>query len=132
MSKIVNISEAASIALHAMVLIAKAQGMINVVKIAEKTESSKHHVAKVMQRLVKDNYVNSLRGPNGGFILKKKPEEISLLEIYESIEGKIVLQECPANKQVCPIDKCFYANLINQLSIEFRNFLQKNTLDKYM
>ena len=54
MSKVVTISEAASIGLHGIILIAKSKKeMVNVVKIAELTGSSKHHVAKVFQRLVK-------------------------------------------------------------------------------
>ena len=50
MSKIVTLSEAASIALHSMVLIARSEEKLNVGQIAEKIDSSKHHVAKVMQR----------------------------------------------------------------------------------
>ena len=73
MSKVVTLSEAASIGLHGMILIAKAENeMVNVLKIAELTGSSKHHVAKVFQRLVKIGLLNSFRGPNGGFSLRKR------------------------------------------------------------
>jgi len=89
MSKIVSLSEAASIALHGIILIARSENNLNVIKIAEETGNSKHHVAKVMQRLVKDGYIESQRGPSGGFVLKKDPKDISFLEIYETIEGKI-------------------------------------------
>ena len=74
MSKIVTLSEAASIALHAMVLITRSTEKLNVGQIAESIDSSKHHVAKVMQRLAKENFVASNRGPSGGFVLKMKPE----------------------------------------------------------
>ena len=67
MAKIFSLSEAASIAIHSMVLIARSDKMMNVVKIAERTGSSKHHVAKVLQRLVKEDYLSSVRGPHGGF-----------------------------------------------------------------
>jgi DNA-binding IscR family transcriptional regulator len=46
MSKVVTISEAASIALHGMILIARSEPSINVMQIAELTGASKHHVAK--------------------------------------------------------------------------------------
>ncbi|MCK9618513.1 MAG: Rrf2 family transcriptional regulator [Lentimicrobiaceae bacterium] len=87
MSKIVHVSEAASIAIHSMALIAQNTEIMNVNTIAEITHSSKTHLAKVMQQLVKNNFLESERGPKGGFILKKPANEILLLEIYELIEG---------------------------------------------
>lgn len=113
MSKIVTLSEAASIALHAMVLITRSTEKLNVGQIAESIDSSKHHVAKVMQRLAKENFVASNRGPSGGFVLKMKPEDITLLEIYESIEGKVHIQNCPGDKLNCPFGGCLLGDLSN-------------------
>lgn len=132
MSKIFALSEAGSIAIHSMVLIAKSDNSLNVIKIAERTGSSKHHVAKVLQRLAKDDFLDSSRGPHGGFRLKKPPEEISLLDIYESIEGKIVVSECPMDNPICPFDKCLMGNTITKMTQEFRDFLSKQKLADYL
>ena len=132
MSKVLGISEAASIALHGMILIAKSKPSINVLQIAEMTGASKHHVAKIMQRLTKNNFLFSQRGPAGGFTLKKKPEEITFLEIYEAIEGNIEITECPLNKQICPFEKCIMNNVANQLTVQFREHLRNQTLNQYI
>jgi len=132
MSKIVSLSEAASIALHGIILIARSENNLNVIKIAEETGNSKHHVAKVMQRLVKDGYIESQRGPSGGFVLKKNPKDISFLEIYETIEGKIEVQDCPMNKKVCPFERCLMNNLTNKLTIEFKEYLAKQIIQDYL
>lgn len=132
MSKIVSLSEAASIALHGVILIAREKEGMNVVKIAEATNTSRHHVAKVMQRLVKSGYLVSHRGPRGGFELKKKPEEISFLEIYETIEGTIEINTCPMDKPVCPFDKCILNNVTSQMSKEFREYLRNQTISEYI
>ncbi|TVR43550.1 MAG: Rrf2 family transcriptional regulator [Marinilabiliales bacterium] len=132
MSKIVAISEAASIALHGMILIAKSNPSINVMQIAERTGASRHHVAKIMQRLAKNNYLSSHRGPSGGFMLRKKPEEITFLEIYEAIEGEIEVTPCPLDKPVCPFDKCIMNNVTNKMTNKFREHLEKQTLDQYI
>ncbi len=132
MSKIVTLTEAASIALHGMILVAKAEKMANVVMIAELTGSSKHHVAKIFQRLVKDNFLESHRGPSGGFTLKKDPKDITLLQIYESIEGKIEVTTCPLDKHICPFDKCIMDNVTRKMTVDFRNHLQNNTLEDYL
>jgi len=132
MSKIVSLSEAASIALHGIILIARSENNLNVIKIAEETGNSKHHVAKVMQRLVKDGYIESQRGPSGGFVLKKDPKDISFLEIYETIEGKIEVQDCPMNKKVCPFERCLMNNLTNKLTLEFKEYLKKQIIQDYL
>ena len=132
MSKIVTLTEAASIALHGMIIVAKAEKMANVIHIAELTGSSKHHVAKIFQRLVKDNFLESHRGPTGGFTLKKSPKDISLLEIYESIEGKIEVTTCPLDKHICPFDKCIMDNVTRKMTVDFRDHLKSHTLLDYL
>ena len=132
MSKVVSLSEAASIALHGIILIAREKEGMNVVKIAETTNTSRHHVAKVMQRLVKSGYLTSHRGPRGGFELKKNPKDITFLEIYETIEGNIEINTCPMDKPVCPFDKCIMNNVTSQMSKEFREYLKNQTVVEYL
>ncbi len=132
MSKIFSLSEAASIAIHSMVLIAQSDGMMNVNKISERTGSSKHHVAKILQRLVKEDYLTSIRGPHGGFELKKSPKEINLLEIYETIEGTLLVTECPMENPICPFDKCILGNVVADMTLKFRDYLEGHTLDEYL
>ena len=132
MSKVVAISEAASIALHGMILIARSESPVNVLQIAELTGASRHNVAKIMQRLVKNNYLDSFRGPAGGFILKKDPKKITLLEIYQTIEGEIEITPCPLNKQICPFDKCIMNNVTNKMTLQFREHMKNQTLDQFI
>ena len=132
MAKIFSMSEAASIAIHSMVLIARNEGGINAVKIAEQTGFSKNHISKVAQRLVKDDLLKSVRGPSGGFTLKKSPVDITLLDIYQSIEGPLDITDCPLAKEVCHFDQCLMGNVINKMTIEFKQFLKKQTLKKYL
>jgi Rrf2 family protein len=132
MSRIIALSEAASIAIHSLVLIARSEEMMNVVRISEATGSSKHHVAKVLQRLVKDGYLTSSRGPSGGFLMRKSPDEITLLNIYEAIEGKIEITDCPMEHPVCPFDKCIMGNIVKKLTSEFRDHLASQSLEEFL
>jgi Rrf2 family protein len=132
MSKIVSLTEAASIALHGMIIVAKSDKMANVVMISDLTGSSKHHVAKIFQRLVKDNFLESHRGPSGGFTLKRDPKEITLLDIYESIEGKIEVTTCPLDKGICPFGKCIMDNVTRKMTVDFKQHLQSHTLADYL
>jgi Rrf2 family protein len=132
MAKIVSYSEAASIGMHGMVLVARAGETINVQKIADVTGSSRHHVAKVMQRLVKEGFLLSNRGPSGGFKLNIEPGKITLLQIYEAIEGQVKVINCPHEKQVCPFEKCIMGTVVTEMTQTFRNHLSSNTLADLM
>ncbi len=133
MAKIINITEAVAIALHSAILITNNKGkQVNVNYIAETTGSSKFHIAKVLQTLVRDGLLGSHRGPNGGFYLSSKPENITLLQIYESIEGKIIVSHCPLHKETCPFSKCVFGDQLEEMTENFRNYLESNTLDDYI
>jgi Rrf2 family protein len=133
MPGIINFSEAASIGLHGMILIARSKSYINVVQIADKLHSSKHHVAKVLQRLVKEDFISSFRGPTGGFVLEKKPEEISFLAIFEAIEGKIKINSCPfENGHLCGFERCILNNVTSKMTRDFKEYMEKQTLDMYL
>ncbi|MBW6492669.1 MAG: Rrf2 family transcriptional regulator [Lentimicrobium sp.] len=132
MSKIISISEAASIAIHSMVLVAGSSENLNVSKISERTGASRHHVAKIMQRLVKEGYLNSNRGPSGGFALRLTSQEISLLDIYETIEGKLSDTNCPLEHPVCPFDKCLMGGIVTKMTQEFKDYMSKQKLSDYI
>ena len=132
MSKVFSLSEAGSIAIHSMVLIACADSKLNVLKIAEKTGSSKHHIAKILQRLVKDDFLISNRGPNGGFALKREASEIDLLEIYESIEGKIEISKCPINNSICAFERCLMGNIISNMTLKFQEYMKNQNLSEFV
>jgi Rrf2 family protein len=132
MSRLFTLSEAASIALHGLVLIARNEKGLNVQEIAEQTQSSKHHVAKVLQRLVKSGFLGSNRGPGGGFYLLAEPDKINLLDIYEAIEGKILIAECPMDKKICPVGKCIINNITGKMTADFRDYLLGQTLKMFL
>ena len=132
MSKVVNISEATSIAFHAMILIVRSKKPLNATKIAERIHSSKHHVAKVLLRLAKAGFIDSVRGPSGGFFMKSKPEDVSFLNIYESIEGRLNYTKCEMKEPLCTFDKCIYNNIIEKMTYDFIDYLQSQKLIDYI
>lgn len=132
MARFFFLSEAASIGLHGMILIARSENGMNAQEIADVLGSSRHHVAKVLQRLAKVGFLSSTRGPNGGFVLRKSPSRISLLQIYEAIEGEIAIVDCPIEKPVCAFEKCIFNNVTKTMTEQFRNFLKKQSLQEYL
>lgn len=73
-----------------------------VAKIAEETSVPSSFLAKIFQNLSKAGLVRSQRGAKGGFVLARTPEEISMLDIIESIEGPMNLNRCLEEEHTCP------------------------------
>ena len=76
--------------------------------------------------------LRSVRGPAGGFTLKADPSAITLLDIYQAIEGNIDISDCPLAYDVCGFDHCLMGNVINRLTSEFKDFLKEKTLKSYI
>ena len=132
MSNILKISEAASIALHAMIILTKKQNEIVSVKdIASQLEISGNHLSKVLQRLVKAELVVSIKGNKGGFKLAKNHETINFLEIYEAIDGKFKPSTCLLNKPSCT-HTCIMGNLMGSINKQVAEFFQKTKLTDFI
>ncbi len=130
---LVKVSEGASIALHGMALIARKKSQrLTVKKIAQTLNVSQTHLAKVFQQLQKSGLVHSVRGPAGGFELKKNPEDITFLDILQVIEGKIELGGCPFNKDYCAFDKCIFSNELNRLTKEIYDTFKNMRLSDFV
>ena len=79
--------------------------------------------------LVKAGLVRSIRGAGGGFALVKDPAQISVLEIIEAIEGKIVFQRCKQLKPDCEhTDGCALCGLFEQAQDGVKDVLLRTTL----
>jgi Rrf2 family protein len=124
MNGIINISEAASLALHSVAIIASLKKTASVSEISARLGVSEAHLAKVLQRLAKNGLVKSTRGPRGGFTLDRKGESISLLDVYEAIEGPLESRSCLLEKKSCRKGKCILGNTMQAAALLMRNHLQ--------
>ncbi|NLS93322.1 MAG: Rrf2 family transcriptional regulator [Planctomycetaceae bacterium] len=129
MGNLIRISEPASLALHAAALLARqTDGRIANQEIAAALQVSGHHLAKVMQQLVRAGIVQSTRGPHGGFTLALAPEDITLLQLFEAVEGPLGDAECLLRQQVCDGADCLVGELVHAVHSHVRQYLADTTL----
>lgn len=129
MAKIWKISDAASIGLHAMVLLATTRDrLVRTRDIASLFQFSEAHLSKVLQRLAKAGLVKATRGPAGGFSLKTDPEKITLFSVYEAIEGPFLSSNCLLEHKVCGGNSCILGGLIEEVNEGIKDYLEKTTL----
>ena len=78
-------------------------------EVAEVINASEHTVGKLLQTLVKQDIIKSLKGPTGGFYISKTQRNQPIINIVEAIDGKEIFKECGLGlsqcsaKHPCPI-----------------------------
>lgn len=69
--------------------------------IAEEQHIPPSFLAKIISQLSIAGLLNTSRGARGGVTLARQPENISLLEVVEAIDGPIRLNECAHSDGMC-------------------------------
>ncbi len=126
-----SISEAAYLGIYSMIMLASSGSRLSATEIANKLYASRHHVTKVLQLLQKNNYLGSTRGPGGGFYLLLDPGKISLLEIYELVSGKLEVNDCALDRNICPFQVCIFDPKLVAIKLEFKKYLKSKTFSDY-
>ena len=128
---ILKISEAASLAIHSMVVLSQNRDkLVSVKKIATHLEVSANHLSKVLQRLNKAGYIDSIKGNNGGFKLIKDPKEITFMELFELFDGKLKLSNCLLTHNKCK-GNCIFGPLIGSISKQVRDKFESTRLSDF-
>jgi Rrf2 family protein len=95
-------------------------------EISEKMQIPHQFLAKIAQQLHRSRIIEITKGPKGMYRLIKKPEDITLLDIFESIKGEILLNYCVSETGECfRKDRCYVNKIWNDLSENIRNYLSK-------
>jgi Rrf2 family protein len=69
-------------------------GRISAAEVARTRAISRTFLGKIVQTLAKAGVVSTRRGVGGGISLAVAPEDLTLLQIIEAIEGPLVLNDC--------------------------------------
>ncbi len=130
MANMLRISDAASLALHAAVMLAANPGKeVSTRRIASQLHASEAHLSKVLQRLAKAGLVTSMRGPKGGFMLQRQGDEVRLLDVYEAIEGPLVPNKCLLGTPICD-GQCIFGDLLETVDRQVGDYLAGTNLSE--
>ena len=104
---------------------------INLSEISIRQGISISFLGQIFLKLKNKDLVQSSRGPSGGYILSKPPEEIKLSNIIEAVDEKVKTLKCKKDsKKGCngKSIKCITHNLWAELEHHIMYFFEKNTL----
>jgi Rrf2 family transcriptional regulator, iron-sulfur cluster assembly transcription factor len=100
-------SRSAEYAIRAFIHLASVPGgkFAMVKQIAEQCDIPSHFLAKILQQLARKGFLRSSKGPTGGFTLRMAPEDITVLQIVDSVDGLTDYQRCPGGMTECNDDQ---------------------------
>jgi Rrf2 family protein len=128
MDRVVNVSDRASAAIHALALAAAGDGRITAAASASELGVSPSYLAKVLQSLVRGGLLSSTRGAAGGFELARDPARLSCLEVLELVDGPLPERECLFGASVCPKGSCALKVMCGKMAKSLRSALESTSI----
>ncbi len=96
-----KITREADYALRIVAMLCSEKKQIEAKQISEQKLIPYRFTLKILRKLVQADIVKSYRGVNGGYILKRKPNEITFKQIIEIIDGPIAINRCISEPEIC-------------------------------
>ena len=105
-------------------------GPVNLKDIAERQGVSRRYLEHLMVRLASSGLVRSVRGRAGGFVLARRPSQITLVEVVEALEGHIKVVDCVEDPNICShVSACVTYEVWEEVSRVITDHLSQVTLD---
>ena len=130
--KVMRVSTRGRYGLRAMFELARDFGEAPVLlsTVAERQGLSRKYLHTLLTTLKSAGLVRSVRGARGGFLLARRPAEITLSEIVRALEGPFSLMDCVADQTVCDrVNRCPTRQVWQELSDAVENMLDNVTLE---
>ncbi|MBN2548225.1 MAG: Rrf2 family transcriptional regulator [Anaerolineales bacterium] len=102
-------------------------------QIAQEQQIPPSFLAKIVSQLSVAGLLQTSRGARGGVSLARSPEQISVLEVVEAIDGPILLNECVSSAGVCIFgDTCPMRPIWCDAQVELIERLKHTTFDRFV
>lgn len=108
------------------------KGPVSLSAISERQCISLSYLEQLFAKLRRNNIVNSVRGPGGGYKLASEVDQISVSDIILAVDESCKVVDC-SDSEGCHGDyQCLTHDLWQELSNEIRSFLDGITLSEIM
>ncbi|MGQ9473138.1 MAG: RrF2 family transcriptional regulator [Candidatus Caldatribacteriaceae bacterium] len=98
-------------------------------EIAERQQISLNYLRQLVLSLEAHGLIRSFRGNRGGYTLNRSPENISLLEVAQVLEGPVYLTECVNDFSSCTMfSECRTRRIWEEISHTIERILAEKSL----
>jgi Rrf2 family protein len=129
-----QITRQADYALRAMIYLAKLDPTQRAAtsQIAAEQHIPPSFLAKIISQLSIAGLIHTSRGARGGVSMARSPEEVSVLEVVEAIDGPISLNDCTGDPSACPFgEDCPLRPLWCETQAELIDRLRKTNFARF-
>ena len=104
--------------------------LVNAADLAEETSLPQPMVAKIMKLLARAGILESHRGVNGGYCFAEDPEDLSVAQVINALEGRIAITECTDDTDgLCPQESvCAVRSNWNRINLAIQDALDSISL----
>ncbi len=129
-----RLSMAAELGIRGILTLAQehGQGPIPLDEICRRRDLPKEYLAKIFTSLTRAGLVDAVRGKGGGHFLAKPPEEITLLEVIEAIEGPLATNLCQHTPSRCKEVDCPVRPVWSEIQDKIRALLGSKHLSDFI
>ena len=101
---------------------------VPLLRLTETQTLSQNYLEQVFQTLRKAGIVTSIKGMNGGYLLARAPEEITVREVLEALEGKFSIIDRDVSKQPDALQTAVEELVWDEINRKINTFLESRTL----
>jgi len=112
--------------------LAESEKPIPIKKIAGEEGISPEFLEQIFFRMKKSGIISSVRGPGGGFMLDKAPEDISVKSIFDAVGEGMDITPCTGDDGCERIDHCVAADVWHEASDLILGYFENLTLRRVM
>ena len=80
----------------------QAKGPVTLNDIAERQSISVKYLWQVINPLKASGFLSVTRGAKGGYVVARRPDEITMLDVLSTLEGPISILKCLTHDDACP------------------------------
>ena len=114
-------------AIRIVCYLAAQERMVSTSELSRKLNVSANYVPKIAKKLKNAKIVTACEGTNGGYMLAKQPENISLMEIISCVEETMAINRCLEEDRFCSRnleDTCKIHKILLSLQNTYNNKLE--------
>ncbi|MEW8955546.1 Rrf2 family transcriptional regulator [Clostridium sp.] len=101
---------------------------VSIKSISKRQHISEYYLEQLFSPLRKSGLIKSIRGAQGGYVLNKAPEEITVADIMNVLEGPIEISDCVDSTTCSNIDCCATRLLWEKIKNSIDSVMESVTL----
>lgn len=123
----------ANYAIRIIDCLANAESRMSSKIISERTGVSLRFALKILRKLCIAKLIRSYKGAQGGYELTRKPSDINLKDVIETVDGPIAINRCEQScvcSKVENVELCAYFAIFTEMSEMIRDKLASINFDR--